>query len=127
MKIERFEDIKAWQEARLLAQSIFDIIRESKALQREFRFKDQITSSAISIMANIAEGFSRRSNKEFAQFLFISKGSVAELQSHLYVALDQKFISKDSFDLLYKQLDKIARLISNFITYLLNARSSRTQ
>lgn len=127
MKIEKFEDIKAWQEARLLVRYIFDVININKTLQREFRFKDQLTSSAVSIMANIAEGFSRRSNREFAQFLFISKGSVAELQSHLYVALDQKFISKDSFDMLYKQLDKIARLLSNFITYLLNAKNPKTQ
>ena len=119
MKIERFEDIRAWQEARALTKDIFSLSTENKNLQREYRFRDQLNSAAISIMANIAEGFSRRSNKEFAQFLFISKGSISELQSHLYAALDQNFLSKARFEEIYHQSDKVAKLISNFITYLL--------
>lgn len=118
MKIERFEDINAWKEARVLVKQLFDAIKLSKSIKIEFRFRDQITSSAISIMANIAEGFSRKSDKEFAQFLYIAKGSVSELQSHLYVALDQEFITKTKFEELYNQADKTARLISSFITYL---------
>ena len=69
-------------------------------------------------MANIAEGFSRRGNKEFLQFLFIAKSSAAELQSHLYVALDQGYLSKSEFDELYEESDKVQRQISNFIKYL---------
>lgn len=118
MKIERFEDIRAWQEARKLVNEVFKLARDNKILQRDFRFKDQMTSSAISIMANIAEGFSRKYDKEFVQFLFIAKGSASELQSHLYVALDQNMISKDTFDQCYKQADIAARLISKFISYL---------
>lgn len=119
MQIERFEDIKAWQEARILANMIFELIKENKALEKDYRFKDQLTSSAISIMANIAEGFSRRFNKEFIQFLFVAKGSTSELQSHLYVGLDQGYMSKVKFNEIYQQTDKVARFISNFITYLL--------
>ena len=69
-------------------------------------------------MANIAEGFSRKGNKEFIQFLFIAKSSAAELQSHLYIAVDQGYLEKDQFDELYKELDKVQRKISNFIKYL---------
>ena len=69
-------------------------------------------------MANIAEGFSRKGNKEFIQFLFISKSSAAELQSHLYIALDQGYINRSQFDELYEQIDKVQRQLSNFIKYL---------
>ena len=79
---------------------------------------DQIRRAAISVMANISEGFARKGNKEFMQFLFISKSSAAELQSHLYVALDQAYIDKSQFDELYQAADKIQRQLSNFIKYL---------
>ena len=69
-------------------------------------------------MANIAEGFSRRGNREFIQFLFIAKASAAELQSHFYIALDQGYISKSQFEELYGAIDKVQRQISNFIKYL---------
>jgi four helix bundle protein len=71
-------------------------------------------------MSNVAEGFSRRSTREFTQFLFIAKGSVAEVQSQLYVALDQGYINEEKFDGLYSKSDEVARLISGFIRYLLN-------
>ena len=69
-------------------------------------------------MANIAEGFSRKGNKEFIQFLFIAKASAAELQSHLYIALDQVYVERARFDELYAELDIIQRQISNLIKYL---------
>ena len=69
-------------------------------------------------MANIAEGFSRKSNKEFIQYLFISKSSSAEVQSHLYVALDQKYISKEAFQKIYKQAEKVSKMDSGLIKYL---------
>lgn len=125
MKIQRFEDIIAWQEARTLVNQIYNIVKIQSTFRTEYRFKDQMTSAAISIMANIAEGFSRRSNKEFTQFLFIAKGSLAEVQSHLYVAVDQKMIDKPSFNEIFQQADKTARLISNLITYLLKTQQTQ--
>jgi four helix bundle protein len=74
-------------------------------------------------MSNIAEGFSRRSNREFTQFLFIAKGSCAEVQSLLYAALDQGYVTTDKFDAIYRQADLVARFLSRLITYLL--RSTR--
>src|SRR3989337_997479 len=97
MKIERFEDIKAWQEARVLVQLIYQAAKSDKGFSNDFKFREQIQGAAVSIMSNIAEGFSRRSTKEFTQFLFIPKGSAAEVQSQLYVALDQGYISHEKF------------------------------
>jgi len=77
------------------------------------------------VMANIAEGFARRSNKEFVQFLFIAISSAAEVQSHLYVAVDQKYVSKEIFVSLYKQADKTSRIISGLIKYLRTKQAKR--
>ena len=75
-------------------------------------------------MANIAEGFVRRSNKEFMQFLFIAMSSAAEVQSHLYIAVDQGYVSKDTFESIYMQADKTARIIAGLIKYF---RSKQTR
>ena len=120
MKIERFEDIKAWQEARVLVGMIHAAVGSDRRFGSDHRFRDQIQAAAVSIMSNIAEGFSRRSTKEFTQFLFIAKGSVAEVQSQLYVALDQGYTNQERFKELHSKSDEVARLISGFIRYLLN-------
>lgn len=117
MKIERFEDIEAWKEAREIVNSVYSVCRVD-GFKRDFSFTDQVKRAAISIMANIAEGFSRRGNKEFMQFLFIAKSSAAELQSHLYVALDQGYMKREQFDALYDDIERVQRKISNFIKYL---------
>ncbi|MDO8635170.1 MAG: four helix bundle protein [Dehalococcoidia bacterium] len=124
MKIERFEDINAWQEARILVKMIYNAVKADRSFGNDYKFREQIQSAAVSIMSNIAEGFSRRSTKEFTQFLFISKASAAQVQSQLYVALDQGYINHDKFEELYQKADEVARLISGFIQYLLrNAQS----
>ena len=117
MKFEKFEDIHAWQNARVLVNLVFDIT-EIPSMSKKYRFISQIEAAAVSVMNNIAEGFSRRTNKEFSNFLFISKGSASEVQSMLYVALDRKYITKNNFEKVYEQVDKTARMISNLIKYL---------
>jgi len=69
-------------------------------------------------MANIAEGFARRSTKEFTQFLFIAMSSTAEVQSHMYIAVDQGYVSKATFESVYEQANKTARITSGLIKYL---------
>lgn len=118
MKITRFEDLQCWQEARKLANMVYDTIDSSPAFQKDRRLKDQCTGAALSTMGGIPEGFARRSNKEFIQFLFISLSSAAELQSHFYVALDRKYVTQETFDRIYQQADKVGRMDSNLITYL---------
>ena len=120
MKITRFEDLECWKEARKLVNMVYKSIRNSKAFQSDYRLKDQCIGASVSVMGNIPEGFVRRSNKEFTQFLFISVSSAAELQSHMYVAIDQNYITKDTFNEIYQQAAKISKMISGLITYLLN-------
>jgi four helix bundle protein len=126
MKITKFEDLQCWQEARVLVNMVYEAVRNSPEFQKDFRLSGQITEAAVSSMSNIAEGFSRRSNKEFIQYLFISKSSATEVQSESYVALDQRYISKDTFEKIYNQAEKVSKLDSGFITYLLK-KGNKTQ
>jgi four helix bundle protein len=118
MKITRFEDIVAWQEARKLVKMVYDMIGRCPKFQKDFRLVNQMQDAAVSSMSNIPEGFSRKGNKEFIQFLFISKSSAAEVQSQLYVALDQEYITQGEFDKVYKQAEVVSRMDSGFIKYL---------
>jgi len=106
---KRFEDIQAWQKARLVTRKVYQLTGEGR-FARDFGLRDQIQRASISIMANIAEGFGRHSDKEFAHYLNMSHGSAAEVQSHLYVALDLKYIDQDTFDELNNLLDEISRM-----------------
>ena len=117
MKITRFEDLDCWQEARKLTKIVYAATANGK-FKKDFRLSGQIQGAASSVMANIAEGFTRRSTKEFIQFLFIATASAAEVQSHLYIALDQDYITQELFDEIYDQAKKTAMIISGFIRYL---------
>ncbi len=122
MKISRFEDLDCWQEARILVRKTYEATKDGH-FKRDMRLTSQIQSAATSCMANIAEGFIRRSDKEFIQFLFIAMSSSAEVKSHLYVALDQDYIDQKKFDEIYKQADLTGRMISNLIKYLRGTRT----
>jgi four helix bundle protein len=121
MKIERFEDIKAWQEARELARLTYSLTKQP-AFTKDFGLKDQIQRAAVSVMANIAEGFDRRTKKEFTNFLSIALSSATEVKSHLYVALDQGYITKADFDAAYERCTQASRLIFGFMKYLSDSR-----
>ena len=118
MKILRFEDIEAWQGARKLVKMVYEIIRKSPEFRKDFRLVNQVQDAAVSSMSNIAEGFARKGNREFIQFLFISKSSAAEVQSHFYVALDQGYVSQADFKAVYDQAEVVSKLDSGFIKYL---------
>jgi four helix bundle protein len=106
---KKFEEIQAWQKARLVTSIVYELTFEG-SFARDFGLRDQIRRASISIMANIAEGHGRRSDKEFANFLNMARGSVSEVQSHLYVALDLKYINQASFSKLYDLLEEISRM-----------------
>ena len=112
-----FEDIDAWQEARILCNQIYKMTK-TDSFQHEFRFKEQIKSASGSIMDNIAEGFERNGNAEFRQFLSIAKGSAGEVRSQLYRALDAQLINQHSFDKLLNLVLSISSKINKIISYL---------
>jgi four helix bundle protein len=116
-RIERFEDIAAWQKARELTRMVYQLT-QSGEFSRDFGFRDQARRAATSIMSNIAEGFERGGNKEFRRYLAIAKGSVGEVRSQLYVALDAEFLSQSQFDQLCNLAVEVSRLISGFIRHL---------
>ena len=117
MKIERFEDIQGWQEARNLTKIIYELTKKL-SFRRDRGLCRQIQEASVSVMSNIAEGFDRQSKKEFIKFLYYASGSGSEVQSHLYVALDQKYISDENFQETYTQARKTKSLINGFIAYL---------
>lgn len=114
MNIEKFEDIISWKKAKDLSVLVYAIFKDI----RDFGFKDQIQRASISVSNNIAEGFERRSNKEFKQFLYIAKGSCGEVRSMLYIALELKYLSKEEFDQMLDLSSEISRLLSGFIKKL---------
>ncbi|HRY36522.1 MAG TPA: four helix bundle protein [Candidatus Magasanikbacteria bacterium] len=114
MKIEKFEDIIAWQKAKQITIIIFKIFEPS----RDYSFKDQIQRASVSIMNNIAEGFERRGDKEFKKFLFIAKGSCGEVRSMLDLAFSLKIIQQCDYDNCYQLSIEISRLLSGLIKAL---------
>jgi four helix bundle protein len=114
MKANRFEDIIAWQKAKELNILVYNLFRSC----HDFAFRDQIQRASVSIMNNIAEGFERRGNKEFKNFLFISKGSCGEVRSMIHLAFDLKYIAVDSRDNLLSRAEEISRMVSGFIKAL---------
>jgi four helix bundle protein len=109
-KVERFEDLIAWQKARGLTRSIYEVTRNGD-FARDYGLSGQIQRAAVSIMSNIAEGFERGGRGEFHHFLSTAKSSCAEVRSHLYVALDAGYLDKASFDLLIQQAEEVARIV----------------
>lgn len=114
MGIERFEDIIAWQKSKELTVQIYRLFEESK----DFSFKDQIQRASVSVMNNIAEGFERRNNKEFKQFLYIAKGSCGEVRSMLIIAHKLKKINTSDYEVLLPLCLEISKMLFGLINKL---------
>jgi len=114
MKINRFEEIIAWQKAKLLTIQVYKLFAGS----RDYGFKDQIQRAFVSIMNNIAEGFERRSNNEFKHFLFVAKGPCDEVGSMLLLAKEPGKIAQSQADQLYIQAEEISKILSGLIKTL---------
>lgn len=113
----RFEDILAWQKARTLCKLI-NGYTQKELFSRDFKLIRQIKGSSGSAMDNIAEGFERGGNKEFIQFLYISKGSSGETRSQLYRALDNQYISEQEFQTAYNIAEDVSKLTAGLINHL---------
>ncbi len=117
MKAKRFEDLNIYKQARELTHDIYGITKSS-GFQNDFYLINQIRKSAVSIMSNIAEGFERKGDKEFAQFLFIAKGSCGELRAQMDIALDQSYVNETLYKNTRSKCEKTSSMISNLIKYL---------
>ncbi|CAB1078648.1 hypothetical protein D1AOALGA4SA_6384 [Olavius algarvensis Delta 1 endosymbiont] len=117
MRIEKFEDIEAWQLARALTRKVYTLTKKTE-FARDYGLKGQIQDAAGSTMHNIAEGFDSESNPEFVRFLRYAKRSCTEVQSELYVALDQKYIASNEFQDVYDHAARTRAAIRGFIKYL---------
>ena len=112
--VDKFEDLKIWQDARVLVGIVYLIMKEN----RDFGFKDQIQRASVSIMNNIAEGFERNSDAEFKRFLDIAKASSGEVRSMLYLAEDLNYLPKGKAKELRDKASHISGAISNLMKYL---------
>ena len=117
MKVTKFEDLEIWQLARELCKYVFFVTAQNPFCN-DFRFRDQMRAAAGSAMDNIAEGFERGGNKEFMQFLSVSKSSCAEVRSQSYRAYDQAYITEEQFNELLSKTDLLSRKTSNLIQHL---------
>ena len=119
-KIERFEDLEVWQEARSFAKKIFEITHDP-GFPKDFGYINQINNAAGSLMDNIAEGFERNGRKVFVQFLSISKGSAGEVRSQIYRGFDRNYFSIPDFQELSGTIERISKRLSVFIGSLNNS------
>jgi four helix bundle protein len=124
MRIERFEDIEAWQLARELARKVYHLTKKPE-FAHDYGLKRQIQEAAGSSMHNIAEGFDSETNPEFVRFLRYAKRSCTEVQSELYVALDQQYITKAEFQDVYDHAGRTRAAIRGFIKYLLSYEQNK--
>jgi four helix bundle protein len=117
MTFQRFEDLEIWQNARSICSKIRGLVNNS-TLGKDFSIKDQILRSSGSCMDNIAEGFERDGNKEFINFLIISKGSIGETRSQVYRAFDAGHFNEETFNEILNDCFAISKKISGFISFL---------
>lgn len=120
-KVERFEDLIAWQKARALTKDIYAMTGKGK-FERDLGLRDQIRKAAVSVMSNIAEGFERAGRTQFHQFLVIAKASCAEVRSQLYVALDAGYLSEPEFRDVLQQANEVARIIGGLRSAVKNLK-----
>jgi four helix bundle protein len=123
MKIERFEDIRAWQQARELSNLVYDLTGQGK-FAKDFRLRDQIQGATGSIMHNIAEGFDDGSDVEFIRLLKYARRSASEVQSEIYLALDRKYVNAEDFQKAYEMATITKKSINAFIAYLRKSKQT---
>jgi four helix bundle protein len=115
---KQFEELEVWQLSRILVKQVYLLTNKTSSLSKDYGFIDQIRRASISVMNNIAEGYERKTDKEFIQFLYIAKSSCGEVRSMLYIASDLEYIDKLQFDNLLEQTQRISKSLSGFIKYL---------
>lgn len=122
-QINTFEEIIAWQKARTFNKRVYEIT-SNEFFKKDFDLARQLRRASVSISSNISEGFERNTDKEFIHFLYIAKGSSAEIRSQLYLALDLNYVTQKEFETLFFEITTISKLISGLIKYLDKSQKS---
>ena len=122
--ISCFEEIDVWQAARTLTKAVYKITQQG-GFAKDFTLARQLHAASVSTMSNIAEGFDSGSKAEFIHFLSYTRRSASEVQSHLYVALDQDYITQEAFSDLYEQAQTVRKMVTSFMKYLRTEQASR--
>ncbi len=117
-KVEQFEDLRIWQEARELVGLIYSSINASPEASKDWGFRNQVQTAVVSIMNNISEGFERGSDKDFARFLDIAKASCGEVRSMLYLAEDLNYVDSEKSNELRGKAVTISKGISALSKHL---------
>ncbi|MBP1750237.1 MAG: hypothetical protein H6Q52_2776 [Deltaproteobacteria bacterium] len=125
MATETFEDLKIWQEARRLTDTVYAITRQP-SFMNDFGFINQIRRAMIEISSKIAEGYERGGNREFSQSLATAKGYAGEVRSQLYLAMDRGYIEKEKGETLINEFKTLSRMIAGFTKYLKTADTKGT-
>jgi four helix bundle protein len=115
-EVKRFEDLQVWKDSMNMTVSVY----ENFKLCKDYGFKDQIQRAAVSVPSNIAEGYERQTNKEFIQFLYIAKGSCAELRTQLYLSIKLNYLSKKDGMILVEKTESISKMLHKLIMYRKN-------
>lgn len=124
MKITKFEEIEAWKLARELTRRVYQLTKKAE-LAHDYSIKGQIQGAAGSAMHNIAEGFDSESNNEFVRFLRYAKRSCTEVQSELFVMLDQNYVTETEFQETYNYAGRTRAAIHGFIKYLKSVKDNK--
>lgn len=117
MGFNRFEDIDGWQKGRELTRLVYRYTRKA-SFEKDRGLRDQITRASVSVMNNVAEGFDGGSDLEFSRFLVYAQRSATEVQSCLYVAMDNDYIDHHEFKTAYDCAEDARKLIGGLIKYL---------
>jgi four helix bundle protein len=123
--VKDFEDLIAWQKARILTKNIYEATQKER-FGRDFGLASQIQRASVSIMANIAEGFTRKNPNEYYRFVSIAKSSASEVRSHLYVGLDIRYITETEFKQLIELTKEVERLTGGLLASIDRQRNNPT-
>lgn len=114
---KKFEELEVWVKAKELSVEVYKITNDGE-FKKDFGLRDQIRRATVSIVSNIAEGFERNGNKEFAQFLSLAKGSAGEVRAQLYIAIELNYINETDFNLLIGKVTEVSKMLSGLMGYL---------
>jgi len=126
MRIERFEDLIAWQKARALSRDVYQHAIRGR-FGSDYVLSKQIRAAALSVSSNIAEGFERGNRNEFAQFLSVAKASCAEVRNDLYLAADVGYLSEETASALIERASEVGRIVGGLRSAVARQRRRRPQ